>query len=113
MGPSGVGVGHPSRDQITGMGEVAERRFVQELVPHPAIEAFDEGVLHRLSWRDIVPLDLVVGAPLQDRVRGQFRPIVTDDPSNSRRRATLPLATAIASIPAAPIPDPWDSRGTA
>ena len=70
MGPRGVVVIDPGRDQIAGMGEVAEQRLVQELVPHPAIEAFHETVLHRLSGRDVVPFDLVLGAPLQDRVRG-------------------------------------------
>ena len=69
MGPCGVVVGDPGRNQVAGMGEVAEQRLVQELVPHPAVEAFHETILHRLAWRDVVPLDLVLGAPLQDRVR--------------------------------------------
>lgn len=42
MGPLGVVVGHPGRDQIAGMGEVAEQGLVQKCVPHPAVEAFDE-----------------------------------------------------------------------
>lgn len=41
VGPRGVVVGHPSRDQITGMGEVAEQRLLQTLIPHRAVEAFD------------------------------------------------------------------------
>ena len=64
---------------ITGLCQVAEQRLVQELVPHPAVEAFDETVLHRLARRDVVPFDLVLGAPLQDRVRGQFGPVVRHD----------------------------------
>ena len=75
VGPFGVVVRDPGRDQIAGMGEVAEQRLVQELVPHPAVEAFDKAVLHRLARRDVVPFDLVLGAPLQDRVRGQFGPV--------------------------------------
>lgn len=44
MAPFGVVVGDPGRNQIAGMGEVAEQRLVQELVPHPAIEALNEAV---------------------------------------------------------------------
>lgn len=36
-----VVVGHPNRDQVAGMGAVAEKRFVEEFAPHPAIEAFE------------------------------------------------------------------------
>ena len=76
MGPFGVVVVDPSRDQIAGMGEVAEQRLIQELVPHPTVEAFDETVLHGLAGRDLVPFDPLLGAPLQDCVRGQFGPVV-------------------------------------
>lgn len=79
VGALGVVVGDPNGDQFAGMGQVATQRLVQELVPHPAVEAFDKAVLHVLSVRDVVSFDLVFGAPLQDRVRRQFRPVVTDD----------------------------------
>ena len=72
MGPRGVVIGDPGGEEFTGMGEVAEQRLVQKFVPHPAVKAFHEAILHRLSRRDVVPFDLVLGAPLQDRVRGQF-----------------------------------------
>jgi len=52
---------HPGRDQIAGMGEVAKQRLVQELVPHPTIEAFDKAVLHWLAGRDVVPFERVSG----------------------------------------------------
>jgi hypothetical protein len=74
VGPFRVVVGDPGGDQITGVGQVAEQRLVQKLVPHSAVETFDEAVLHRLARCDVVPFDLVLGAPLQDRIRGQFRP---------------------------------------
>ena len=61
------------------MGEVAEHRLVQKLVPHPAVEAFHKAIQHRLARRDIVPFDFGLGALLEDLVRGQFCPIVTDD----------------------------------
>lgn len=81
----GVIVAHPSRDQIAGMGEIAEQCFVEKLIPHPAVEAFDKPILHRLTRRDIVPFDLVLDAPLQDRVRGQLRPVIADDHPEPRR----------------------------
>ena len=70
----GVVVGHPSRYEIAGMGEIAEQCFVEKLIPHTAVEAFDKPILHRFTRRDVVPFDLVLGAPLQDRVRCQLRP---------------------------------------
>ena len=79
MGPFGVVVGDPSHDQVAGMGKVMKQHFVQELVPHPAVEALHETVLHRLSRGDVMPFDLVLGTPLQDRVRGQFSAIVRHD----------------------------------
>ncbi len=61
------------------MGQVAEQGLVQKLVAQPAVEAFHKAVLHRLSGGDVVPFDLLLRAPLQDRVRGQLRPVVADD----------------------------------
>jgi hypothetical protein len=84
--PRGVALGAPVGDQRAGMGQMALQRLVQDLVPHPAVEAFDAEqanaiaprepatVLHRLARRDGGPFDPLPGAPLQDRVRGQFRP---------------------------------------
>lgn len=70
VGPRGVVIGDLGCEQIAGMGEVAKQCLVQKLVSHPAVEAFDETVLHQLARRDVVPFDLVLGAPLQNRVRG-------------------------------------------
>ena len=81
MWPRGVVVGDPVGNELAGMCQVAKQCLSQELVPHPTVEAFDEAVLHGLAGRDVVPFDLVLGAPLQDRVRGQFRPVVRDDHS--------------------------------
>lgn len=50
------------------MGEVAEQCFVQKLVPHLAVEAFDEATLHRLTRGDVMSFDLVLSGPLQDRI---------------------------------------------
>ena len=76
-----VVVGSPGFDQISGMGDVVEQRLVQKLVPHSAVGTFDEAVLHGLARCDVVPLNLVLCAPLQDRVRGQFGAVALREPA--------------------------------
>ncbi len=44
-------------------------------------EALDEGILGRISGRDVVPIDLSVIGKGQDRVRGELGPIVADSGS--------------------------------
>ena len=61
------------------MNWAAEHRFVQELVAHSAVEAFHKPILHWLAGRDVVPFDLMRGAPVEDRIRGQFCSIVGHD----------------------------------
>lgn len=67
MGPCSVVVGDPGRDRIAGMCKVAEQRLVQKCVPHPAVAAFDETVLHRLSGRDP---EANLGGRSSDRAEG-------------------------------------------
>ena len=61
------------------LAERCEERLVQELVPQPPVEAFDESVLGRLARRDVVPADVPLLALAQDRHAGQFGPIVRYD----------------------------------
>lgn len=42
-------------------------RLVDALVPEAAVEALDEAVLHGLDGSDVVPVDLPVLGPSQDR----------------------------------------------
>ena len=42
------------------------------------VEAFDEGILGRLSGGDVMPVKLAIMHKLQDRVRGELGPIVAD-----------------------------------
>lgn len=79
MRPGSVVVGNPVGDQIAAMSQIAEQRLVQKLVPHPAVEAFHKTVLLRLAGRDVVPFDFALGASLQNRVRAQCCPFITDD----------------------------------
>lgn len=75
MGALRVVVGHPVRNDGTGVDRAAEHGFVQQLVAHPAVERLDEAILHRLARRDVVPFDVLRLTPVKDRIRGQFRPI--------------------------------------
>ena len=47
--------------------------------PEPPIEAFHEGVLHRLAGCDVMPADTGFLAPPENGVRGHLRSIVRDD----------------------------------
>lgn len=66
----------PCRDQVAGMAQTGEQVLVQAFVPQAAVEALNEAVLHGFAGRDVVPFDLPVLLPCQDRVRGQFGAIV-------------------------------------
>jgi hypothetical protein len=58
------------------VSQVAEHGFIEQFIPHPTVEALYETVLHGLSRRDAVPFDPVLGTSSQDRVAGQFSPVV-------------------------------------
>ena len=79
MGPCRVVIDPPGFDDAPGITETVEEMLIEALVAQPAVEAFDEGVLCRLSRRDVVPLDAGLTDPSQDRMTGQLRPIVGDD----------------------------------
>ena len=67
-----VVVATPCADQSAGVWQAVEQVLVQTLVPEPAVEALDEAVLHRLSRRDVVPFNLPLFLPAQDRVGCQW-----------------------------------------
>jgi hypothetical protein len=54
--------------QIAGMAEAVEQMFVQAFVANPPVEALYEPVLHWLTRGDVVPVNLAVLLPLQDRI---------------------------------------------
>lgn len=59
--------------------EAEEQTFVEQFVAHQAIEGLNIAILHRLSRRDIMPFDLMVFRPGEDRIRGEFRTVVGND----------------------------------
>lgn len=64
-----VEVRPPSGNQITGMAEAVEQMFIEAFVAHPPVEALYEPVLHWLTGGDVVPVNLAVLLPFQDRIR--------------------------------------------
>ena len=75
-----------------------EQRLIPERVAQSAVEAFYETVRHRLAGRDVGVFDLVLGAPLHDRVQGPLGPVVRQDHAGLAaafdQRGQLPRHTA-------------------
>jgi hypothetical protein len=57
---NGIVVEPPFGQRRPGMDHRAEKGLVQELVAQAAVETLDEGILLRLTWDDVVPLDAVL-----------------------------------------------------
>jgi hypothetical protein len=72
-------ISHPRRDLAPGVIKAEEQALVEQLVAHPAVEAFDKAILHRLARRDEMPIHLHLPAPGEHRVAGELRAVVADD----------------------------------
>jgi len=79
VGPSDIVIDAPSFDRISSFGEGQEYVFVDAFVSKSTVEAFDEGVLRRLSWRNIVQLDLSFCGPCKHRKTGHLGAIIHHD----------------------------------
>ena len=88
MGAVMVKIDAPRCDQLTGVSEAVEQVLVQALVPHPAVEAFDKAVLHWLAGGDVMPVNLAVLLPFQDRIRRQFGSVAIVAQTNGAPMAT-------------------------
>jgi len=69
-------VADPFSDDISGMVEIAEQGFVQTFIAESPVERFAESVLRRLSWRDVMPLEVCILRPCEHGVARQFRAVV-------------------------------------
>lgn len=58
MWPDAIVVEAPGTEDHPSMPRGGQQCFVQALVSQPALEAFVEPVLLRLTWRDVMPLDV-------------------------------------------------------
>jgi hypothetical protein len=63
----------------TGLRQRGEQRLVQELIAQPAVEALDEAILHRLSGRDVMPLDPGLIFLTEDGVGHELGRVVADN----------------------------------
>ena len=73
-----VKIDAPRCDEIAGMSEAVGQVLVQALISHPPIEALHKAVLHWLAGGDVMPFNLAIFLPLQDRIRCQLGSIFAD-----------------------------------
>ena len=78
MGSLDVVVPAPCRDQAASMAQGIEEVLIQTLISEAPVEALDKTILHRLSGSNVMPLNLAVMLPLEDRIGGELSPIVAD-----------------------------------
>ena len=65
--------------------------LVQQFVPSSPINAFDEGIVGWLAWRDVAPVDPDLSGPAQDRRAGDpFRLADNSDPAGDDGIQILP-----------------------
>ncbi len=54
------------------MTQRREQVFVEAFLAYPSIESFNQTVLHWFARRNVMPADLAIFLPFEDRVTGQF-----------------------------------------
>lgn len=79
MGPDGVVIVLPSRDDGAGLGHAGKDCLLQQFVTHPAIESLYITVLHGPARGDVVPLYAMILCPFQHDICGQFDAVVGRD----------------------------------
>ncbi len=95
----------PPLDDFPRLCEALEPVHVQALVPELAVEALDESIVHRSSWRDEVKLDSPPVRPLIENVASEFGPVVhteqavTDRVTFLGRRNVLRRCAAMTAQP--------------
>ena len=79
MRPDVVVVIAPGGQILTGIGEAVEDLFIQAFVTQAAVEAFDQPILLRFAWVDVMLGDAGITCPFEDRGTGEFGAIILDD----------------------------------
>jgi hypothetical protein len=85
--PNLVVIALPGCQHGSGLPQRGEQRLIQALVAQPPDEALRERVLLRLARCDVVPANLALLAPCQDRDAGQLGAVVAD--TQQRARTTV------------------------
>ena len=78
MAAFGVLVCTPDSQSVAGMAQRRKQAFVQQSVPQSSIETFYDGILGRLSGRDVMPVDLAIIGEGQNLVRDEPGPSAAD-----------------------------------
>src|SRR5260370_18476626 len=97
----------PRLDRLARIGEREEQMVVEALVAKFAVERFDEGILHRLTGFDVVPLEspvaqrstapLVSSVPLSlTTIRGKARSAARRSSSRTTRTPPSEVSTTVA-----------------
>lgn len=79
MGAGRIVVLSPVFDQASGFSQIAEQVFVEAFIAQLAVEAFDKGVLGGFTWRNVMPFNTCLLAPLQNRMGGHFSAVIGDN----------------------------------
>ena len=79
MRPDVVVVIAPGGQILTGIGEAVEDLFIQAFVTQAAVEAFDQPILLRFAWVDVMLGDAGITCPFEDRGAGELSAIITDN----------------------------------
>ena len=69
----------PGFDDCPSDSEGLKHMLVQAFVPDPAVQALGKTVLAGLAGGDVMPLDVMLLRPHQNRAAGQFGAVVADD----------------------------------
>jgi len=69
----------PKGQFAAGIVYRVEDLLVEQLVTQAAVKRLDEPILLRFSWINVMPVNVVIARPFQDRATGELRPVVTDN----------------------------------
>src|SRR6185369_10622665 len=59
--------------------EIAEPARVEALVAETPVEAFDESILNRFAWIDVIQFDSMIDSPGKEVAAGQFAAVIHAD----------------------------------
>ena len=79
MRPDIVVVVTPEGQLLAGIGEAVEDLFIQAFVTQAAVEAFDQPILLRFAWVDVMLGDAGITCPFEDRRAGELSAVITDN----------------------------------
>ena len=89
MRSAGIVIAAPCFDDPARHWQAPKDVFVEALIPEAAVEAFDKGVLDRLSGGDVVPSNAAFLLPAQDGVRSSSVPLSLTIINGFPRAATM------------------------